>query len=95
MNLKLRKSLFVLLIFTIIITFITSIGTAASVNTISKEELKKILDKEDVSILDVRQGRDWGSSEFKIKGADRVSPEDFSVWANIYPKGNTLVLYCA
>ena len=43
--------------------------TAMDVPIITKEELKERMETGEVVILDVRQGRDWDSSEFKIKGA--------------------------
>ena len=70
-------------------------STAADVSTISKEELKTKLDSSDVMILDVRRGKDWKSSEFKIKGAIQANPNEFDKWAATYPKDKTLILYCA
>jgi rhodanese-related sulfurtransferase len=72
-----------------------SMSTAADVPTIIKEELKPQLGSSDVMILDVRKGKDWKSSEFKIKGAVRASPSEFDKWATTYPKDKTLILYCA
>ena len=69
--------------------------TAASAGKISKEDLKTILDDPDVVILDVRTGKDWSSSEFKIKGAVRANPREFDSWATAYPKTKKIVLYCA
>lgn len=67
---------------------------AASVPKMDKHELKSLLGSENLVILDVRQGRDWSTSEFKIKDALRVDDGDLSVTKN-YPKSNTFVLYCA
>ena len=66
---------------------------AADVGKISKEDLKKMLDNPDVVILDVRTGKDWSASEFKIKGAVRANPREFNTWAMQYPKDKKLVLY--
>ncbi|BBO72512.1 hypothetical protein DSCA_64420 [Desulfosarcina alkanivorans] len=73
------------------------IPAAASqkVKLMNKDELQKILGNADTYILDVRAGRDWGSSEFKIKGAHRTDPGEFATWASQFPKAGTLVLYCA
>ena len=68
---------------------------AADVQIMSKEELKSRLDAGNVTILDVRSGRDWGSSEFKIQGAFRASGGDIAEWSKNYQKDQTLVLYCA
>ena len=72
-----------------------SLAAAADVPTITKEDLKAQLNSSDVMILDVRTGKDWKSSEFKIKGASRANPNEFDKWAATYPKDKTLVLYCA
>ena len=83
----------------ILTLFVFSMGlspsAAANVSTMTKEELKAQLDNSDVIILDVRTGRDWKSSEFKIKGAIRTNPNNLDEWAEVYPKNKTLVLYCA
>ena len=71
------------------------LAIASEVPRMTKEELKTNLDDPDVVIVDVRVGKDWKGSEFKIKGAVRGNPTEFSSWAEKYPKGKTLVLYCA
>ena len=58
-------------------------------------ELRSRLDKPDTVILDVRAGSDWTSSDQKISGAVRSDPKQFSKWSHIYPKKDTIVLYCA
>ena len=68
---------------------------AAQVERITKEDLLAILDQSDTVVLDVRAGRDWNASEFKIKGAQRIDPGAFDAWADKYPQSATLVLYCA
>ncbi len=68
---------------------------ASSVGLISKEELKAELGSENVIVLDVRAGRDWSTSEFKIPGAIRASGNEFSNWADSYDKDKKIVLYCA
>jgi hypothetical protein len=59
------------------------------------DELRSRLDKPATVILDVRAGSDWTSSDQKISGAVRSDPKEFSKWSNIYPKKDTIVLYCA
>lgn len=63
----------------------------AEVPTMEKEELKSLLGQESLVIVDVRTGRDWSTSEFKIQGAVRA---DLSSVGN-QPKDNTFVYYCA
>jgi rhodanese-related sulfurtransferase len=68
---------------------------AGEVNTVTKDELKAKLGSQDVVILDVRTGRDWTSSEFKIKGAIRAPGSAIAKWSKNYQKGQELILYCA
>jgi len=70
---------------------------AAEVPRMTKEDLKAKIGNSDhnIVIVDVRAGKDWKGSEFKIKGAVRENPAKFSSWAEKYPKDKTLVFYCA
>ena len=70
-------------------------AVAADVPLMTTDELKGMLGNPDVIILDVRSGRDWNASEFKIQDAVRANPGDYGQWAATYPKDKTLVLYCA
>jgi hypothetical protein len=72
-----------------------SLALSAEVPRMSKEELKTMLDKGDVTLLDVRAGKDWTSSEYKIHKAVREDPDQVESWATKYPKDQTLVVYCA
>jgi hypothetical protein len=69
--------------------------SAKSVGFMNKDELKGQLGSDDLVILDVRAGKDWKSSEFKIKGATRANPREFSSWKERFDKDKKLVLYCA
>jgi len=87
-------------IFVAAISVIIGACSLASMNTqevplMTTDELKSRLDKTDTVILDVRAGSDWTSSDQKISGAVRSDPQKFSNWSNIYPKNDTIVLYCA
>jgi hypothetical protein len=62
---------------------------------ITKEELLPLLDKPDVTIIDLRFGRDWYDSNVKIKCAVREDPMKPGLWMDKYPKEKMLVLYCA
>ena len=84
----------VLSLFFILMVLVTTPLFASSVPIMEKDELKSLLGSKDLVILDVRQGRDWSTSEFKIKDALRVNDGDLSIAKN-YPKDNTIVLYCA
>lgn len=69
--------------------------SAGDVATMSIDELKSQLGNDQFIVLDVRTGRDWSSSEFKIQGARRTVPRDFDQWSADLPKDKTVVLYCA
>ena len=79
------------------IFMLTQLAIAAEVPRMTKEELQvKIGNADhDIVIVDVRAGKDWDGSEFKIKGAVRENPAKFASWAKKYSKNKTLVLYCA
>jgi len=68
---------------------------AGDVDVMNKDELKALLGNDDVVILDVRTGRDWSSSEFKIQGAQRVTAKKIDKWSANLSKDKKLVLYCA
>ena len=70
-------------------------AVAGDIPLMSKDELKAQLNSESLVILDVRSGRDWSSSEFKIKGAIRAPGSDIAEWSKNYKKDQALVLYCA
>ena len=91
----LYRIVLLVLIFTTLTAWSSAPLLAASVGIMTKEELKEKLDSPDLVILDVRTGRDWTSSEFKIQGAVRANPREFDTWSNQHDTAKTLVLYCA
>lgn len=74
--------------------FLATQLVAADVATMNKDELKALLGSDNLVILDVRTGRDWTTSEFKIQDAIRVDGQDLSA-VEKFPKDNTYVFYCA
>lgn len=84
-----------LLALTLVLMSIGVSSAGTDVPLMTTDELKAMLDDPDVLILDVRRGKDWTSSEFKIKGATYAKPEAYDTWANTYPKTKKIVLYCA
>ena len=73
----------------------STVATSKSIPRMAKEDLKAMLGKPDVLIVDVRADGDWAESLLKIKGAVRENPQAIESWANKYPKDKTLVFYCA
>ena len=92
-----RISVFGLSVFIIMLMVATTAATvgAAEIPRMTKEELRPLIDTADTVVLDVRIGRDWKSTEFKIKGAVRVDPAETDLWSKGYDKGKTYVIYCA
>lgn len=70
-------------------------ANAKTAGLMNKDELKRELGSADLVVLDVRTGKDWKASEFKIKGATRANPRDFSSWKERFGKDKKIVLYCA
>lgn len=68
---------------------------SAGVGVMDKDELKAIIDSPELVLLDVRTGKDWSSSEFKIKGAVRLGGGGVDKAIKSYGKDKTIVLYCA
>jgi len=74
----------------------TGVSLAKDAPRISKEELKTLMGKANVVILDVRVKGDWEGSKEKIRGAVWEDPgKKTKDWADKYPKDRTLVFYCA
>lgn len=87
------KKLSAFLIF--VVLTISSTVFSGEVKLIDKDELKAMLGNSDLVILDVRAGKDWSSSEFKIKDAIRLTDENMEAIMQKFSKDRTLVFYCA
>ncbi len=87
------KSLNVSLSFVLVSLFLSWPLGAQDVPRITKEELKGMLGHPDVVVIDARLSQNWQDSDLKIKSATRGNPDNFSSWADQFPKNKTLVLY--
>ncbi len=67
----------------------------ATTQSITIEETRKMLDKSDVVIIDVRKAGGWMKSDSKIEGAVREDPTLVDSWYDKYPKEKTIILYCS
>ncbi|UCG78917.1 MAG: hypothetical protein JSV21_03555 [Nitrospirota bacterium] len=72
-----------------------SFHAITGVKKITKDELKVQLHDPDLTIIDVRDTKDWESSSLKIPGAIRENPYDVRSWSKKYDKRQRIVLYCA
>ena len=68
---------------------------SAEAERISAKQLQGMLGRSDVIVVDVRTNSDWNKSESKITGAVWEDLSAISSWIDKYPKGKTLVFYCA
>ncbi len=73
----------------------SGIQAARDVPRMSIDELKSVLESKDLVVIDARSGKDWASSDLKIKTAVREEPKEFQSWAGKYPKDKKIVIYCA
>jgi len=81
----------IMILFFGVVGGLRTVVLSADVPGMTKDELKAMLGDPDLVVLDVRLGRDYISSDSKIKGAVR---EDYHMFYQ-HPKDKTLVLYCA
>lgn len=81
----------------LLLTFFTSstVIFGDKIKLINKEDLKAILENPDISIFDVRLGKDWDSSEYIIKNAVHLAGDMLESAMTSVPKDRTVVFYCA
>lgn len=72
-----------------------SVALAAEAPRISKEELKALMNSDNVVVMDARSEISWKTGKFKIKGAIRTSAKEIDQWLDSIPKDKTLVIYCS
>jgi hypothetical protein len=85
-----------LIMMTMLVGMLGTVNTSCagtSYQRIDKVALNDSLDSKKVIIIDVREGRDWKSSKYKIKGAIRLEPNDPKVSDVPLPKDKTLIFY--
>ena len=88
--LKPRSAVFLCLF---IVFGLCGIVAAQSYHKISKEDARKYLGKNNTVIFDVRETRDWESSQFKIKSALRVDLKKTKLSDLKLPKDITAIFY--
>ena len=74
---------------------LVTIAQTEEIPRMTKEELKGVLGKPEVIIIDVRSKADWAGSKLKIKGAVREDPKKVASWMDKYSKDKIIVFYCA
>ena len=72
-----------------------STGSEGDSIRITADELKGMLGRSDLVVMDVRDPINWSKSDRRIPGAVREDSENVSAWAASYSKEKMIVLYCA
>lgn len=63
--------------------------------TITPNDLKPLVEKKAVTVLDVRRSNDYDADEVKLPGAEWKNPEQLAEWSAKLPKDKEIVIYCA
>ena len=61
---------------------------------ISPDELRKLLESKEVTLVDVRRRGDYEADPGLIPGATWQDPEQVTVWSRELPAGKPVVVYC-
>jgi len=62
---------------------------------VTKEQLREMLGKEDVVIIDARPVEQWKYTDQVIPGTIHEDPAAIKEWAKKYDKNKRIVIYCA
>lgn len=82
-----------LLLIQLVTVHLSCASLSLAYQKITKEELKELLNSDKVVILDVRETKDWQSSDYKIENAVRIDPHSTKLADLPFSKDITLVLY--
>lgn len=63
--------------------------------TITPNDLKPLVEKKAVIVLDVRRSNDYDADKVKLPGAEWKNPEQLADWSAKLPKDKEIVIYCA
>lgn len=88
-----RKLLVVLVLISVVVW--STLAVSEDAPKMTKDELKAMLGNPDLTVIDVRYGKDWTRSDMKITGAVREEPGEVKSWAPKYRQDKPIVLYCA
>lgn len=81
----------------IILVLLAAFPAAAGeedIRRIAKEEVKELIGKPGITVIDVRYDDSWKQSDMKIAGAVREHPNEIGSWVGRYDKDSTIILYC-
>ena len=63
--------------------------------TINTNDLKPLLEKQTVTVLDVRRQNDFDADSVKLPGAQWKNPEQMAEWSKGLSRDKEVVIYCA
>jgi rhodanese-related sulfurtransferase len=63
--------------------------------TITPNDLKPLVEKKSVTLLDVRRQNDFAADTVIVPGAQWKNPEQMAEWSKTLPRDQEVVLYCA
>lgn len=63
--------------------------------TISPDELKQLLERRDVLVIDVRRKADYDADTQAVPGAMWRNPEEMQRWSETLPRDKEIVVCCA
>jgi rhodanese-related sulfurtransferase len=63
--------------------------------TITPNDLKPLVEKKSVTLLDVRRHNDFAADTVIVPGAQWKNPEQMAEWSKMLPRDQEVVLYCA
>ncbi len=63
--------------------------------TITPSDLKPLIEKKNVTVLDVRRQNDFDADQVKLPGAQWKNPEQMAEWSKTLPRDREVVIYCA
>jgi rhodanese-related sulfurtransferase len=90
-----KKKLLIILVLISVGVVWSTLAVSKDTPRMTKDDLKAMLGNPDLTIIDVRYGKDWTGSDMKITGAVREEPGKVKSWAAKYPKDKPIVFYCA
>lgn len=65
------------------------------IRTITPNDLKPLVEKMSVTVLDVRRQNDFDADKVTLPGAQWKNPEQMAEWSKSLPKDREVVIYCA
>lgn len=63
--------------------------------TITPNDLKPLVEKKAVTLLDVRRSNDYDADKVKLPGAEWKNPDQLAEWSAKLSKEKEIVIYCA